>query len=110
MKNKKKVLEVGLGKYKLKIADYEICSSVLSKARGLMFRINPKPLLFVWKKPLRTAIHSFFVFQKFVAVWYYRGKIVEIKLVKPWTFAVTPKVKFNKLLEIPIHSSEMRNI
>ena len=107
---KKKVYVVGLAKTKLRITNYEICSSFISKIRGLMFRINPGPLLFVWKKPQRIAIHSFFVFRSFVAVWYYRGKIVEIKLVKPWTFAVTPKVKFDKLLEIPVNSSAVRNI
>lgn len=110
MAKKKKVFEVGLGKKNFKISDYEVCSTILSKTRGLMFRIRPKPLLFVWKKPIRTAIHSFFVFQNFVAVWYCRGKIIDKKIVRPWTFAVTPKVKFDELLEIPIHSSEMRNI
>ena len=107
---KKKVFEVGLGKKKLKISDYKICAGILSQTRGLMFRTNPQPLLFIWKKPVRITIHSFFVFDSFVAVWYCRGRIVDKKIVKPWTFAVTPKVKFDKLLEIPIHSSEMRKI
>ena len=106
----KKKFEIKFNGLKLIVSDYDICASFFSKVRGLMFRINPKPLLFIWKRPVRISIHSFFVFQKFVAVWYYRGKIIKIKLVKPWTFAVTPKVKFNKLLEIPVHSSAIRNI
>ncbi len=95
---------------KIIVKDYDVCASFFSKVRGLMFRIKPRSLLFVWKKPVLISIHSFFVFTSFVAVWYYRGKIVEMKLIKPWTFAVTPKVKFNKLLEIPTHSTAVRNI
>lgn len=106
----KKTFKINVNGIKLKISDYEICDSFLSQTRGLMFRKKSKPLLFVWKNPTRISIHSFFVFFPFLAVWYSRGKIIEIKLVKPWTFAVTPKVKFDKLLEIPIHSSEIRNI
>lgn len=105
-----KTFKIDFNGKRLKISDYEICASFLSKIRGLMFRINPKPLLFVWRKPVKISIHSFFVFQNFVAVWYYRGRIIDKKIVRPWTFAVTPKAKFNKLLEIPVHSSEMRNI
>jgi uncharacterized membrane protein (UPF0127 family) len=59
------------------------------------------PLLFVFNNPQITSIHSFFVDGDFLAVWLLNDKIVEMKLVKPWQISVTPKGKFNFLLEIP---------
>jgi uncharacterized membrane protein (UPF0127 family) len=108
MKKRKKALEVGSGKSKIRVSDYISCSSYLSKVRGLMFRPKnfSRPLVFTWKKPARRTIHSFFVFQKFVAVWVLGNKIIEKRLVKPWKCAVTPKGKFDKLIEIPITPSE----
>jgi uncharacterized membrane protein (UPF0127 family) len=87
---------------KYSISDYSICDTVLSKTRGLMFRSAnyKKPLLFVWKNPGKYSIHSFFC-RDFLAVWLLGDKIIEVKFVKPWKFSVTPKGKFNSLLEIP---------
>ncbi len=87
----------------LVISDYTVCKSIFSRARGLMFRSKKynKPLLFIFNKPGNYSIHSFFC-RKFVAVWMLNNKIIEIKIVKPWKFSVTPKEKFNLLLEIPL--------
>ena len=75
--------------------------------RGLMFRRKenaPVLLLFDFNKPRRQAIHSWFVFFPFFAVWLDdKNEIIEIKKVKPWKFCVFPKQKFCKLIEIPIN-------
>ena len=65
-----------------------------------MFRKNSLPLLFIFKKPVEFSIHSFFC-NPFIAIWFLRNKIINIKLVEPHKFSIKPKQKFDKLLEIP---------
>ena len=100
---KSKIFKIKFMAKNLVIKDYTVCKSQLSKMRGLMFRPKnyKKPLLFIFEKVGRYPIHSFFC-RKFVAVWMFDRKVVEIKIVKPWRFSVTPKEKFNLLLEIPV--------
>ena len=100
--NSSKVFRIKFGGKTIVVKDYSVCKSIFSHARGLMFRNKnyKKPLLFVFEKAGMYPIHSFFC-RKFVAVWMLDGKIIEIKVVKPWKFSVTPKEKFNLLLEIP---------
>ena len=101
----KKVFRVGLAKQKIIVRDYEICDNFFSKTRGLMFRSASykKPLLFVFSKPGIYPIHSFFC-RKFLAIWMLKGKIIDEKLILPWRASVTPKGKFDELLEIPLNS------
>jgi len=70
---------------------------------GLMFRTRKtRPLLFEFSRDTRIAIHSFFVFFPFKAIWMdEKGKIIEQRIVRPFTFSVRPKKPFRKLLEIP---------
>ncbi len=77
------------------------------KLIGLMFKNKERAnaLLFSFSKPTMAAIHSFFVFFPFVAVWLLDGKVIEIILVKPFSFHVTPKKAFNQLIEIPMNNS-----
>ena len=82
--------------------EVEECKSVFEKGRGLMFRKNSKPLLFYFSKAKRYSIHSFFCVQ-FIAIWFDEGEIVDAELVKPWKLSVKPKMKFDRLLEIPIN-------
>src|SRR3989344_3026513 len=77
------------------------------KAFGLMFtsKENANALLFEFKKPIKLKIHSFFVFFSFIAVWFNKkGKVLEMKKIKPFTVAVSSKKNFYKLLEIPINN------
>ena len=94
-------------KFNYKDRDFELevrkCKNVLSKTRGLMFKKNSKPLLFVFKKLIKQSIHSFFC-QPFIAIWFDNDKIVDVKLIKSWAVSIKPKEKFNKLLEIPSNS------
>jgi uncharacterized membrane protein (UPF0127 family) len=74
--------------------------------KGLMFcrRENARALLFQLASEERMAIHSFFVFFPFIAVWLDKNnKLVGVKIVKPFTFYVCPKRKFKQLIEIPIN-------
>ena len=80
----------------------------LKRISGLTFtrRSKAKALLFDFKKPVFTSIHSLFVFFDFVAIWLdEKGNVVDLRVVRPWTFSVCPTIKFNKLLEIPINDS-----
>jgi uncharacterized membrane protein (UPF0127 family) len=87
-------------KYKI---DVEECKTHISQAHGLMFRKKSKPLLFIFKRSSRVAIHSFFCVP-FVGIWFNGEKVVDIKSVKPWITSIKPKENFDKLLEVPINS------
>jgi uncharacterized membrane protein (UPF0127 family) len=88
------------------------CNS-LEKLRGLTFtsRKSAKALLFEFKSKnsgksgKNPAIHSFFVFFPFIAMWLDKNNnAIEIKKVKPFTFHVRPKKPFSRLIEIPINN------
>ncbi len=80
--------------------DVKICNNFFSQFRGLMFRENSKPLLFIFKKSAKQAIHSFFC-KPFYAVWFDNKKIIDEKMIDRWRFWITPAGKFDRLLEIP---------
>lgn len=74
------------------------------KIFGLMFtkKEKAKALLFEFKKP--AALHSYFVFFPFIAIWLDKNnKVVGIKKIKPFTFHIKPKKNFTKIIEIPIN-------
>ncbi len=77
--------------------------SLFGKFKGLMFsrRKKAKALLFEWKN---CAIHSFFVFYPFLALWLDgHNKIVDKKIVKPFSLCVFSGKNSEKLLEVPIN-------
>jgi len=84
-----------------KVIEARECRSVWEKTRGLMFRKNPKPLVLIFKKPTREAIHSFFC-KPFLAIWMIDGEVVEKRVVKPFSLSVKPKEKFTHIFEIPL--------
>jgi len=85
------------------IGDYRICDNFLSQAIGLMFKKNPKNLLFVFERPEKISIHSFFCRKRFIAIWLLKGRVVDAKIVLPWKLNITPRKKFDKLLELPFN-------
>ena len=94
-------------KFKIKA---KVCGC-FQRIRGLMFRKkeNAETLLFEFSKPIKMKIHSFFVFFDFIAIWFdKKGKIIEARIIKPFTFCASPKKFYFKLLEIPLNS-EYRN-
>ena len=85
--------------------DVEVCG-FFGKIFGLMFKSkeSANALLFEFEKPTRMSIHSLFVFFPFLAIWLNKkGKVIEIKKVKPFTASVFSKKNFYKLLEIPFN-------
>ena len=97
-------MEIGLNKKKFEI-DLKICNS-FERFSGLMFTQKNKAnaLLFDFKRPVKIAIHSYFVFFPFIALWINnKNKIMEFKIIKPFTLMVQPKKPFCKIVEIPIN-------
>jgi len=86
---------------KNRVIEADECRTIFSKMRGLMFRKQPNPLIFIFDKPTRQSIHSFFCIP-FVAVWLLNGEVVEERFVKPYSFLVRPKAKYTQLVEIPL--------
>lgn len=78
----------------------------LRKFFGLMFKSKEKSeaLLFEFRKPVKIKIHSLFVFFPFIAIWLDdKNKIVDFKVVKPFSFTISSKKPCNKLIEIPVN-------
>lgn len=71
-----------------------------------MFGNDENPLVFLFDKPNRSGIHSFFVRKKFFAIWLKNNKVIDAKIIKPYRFYVRPKNKFNMLIEIPLDSEK----
>jgi len=84
--------------------------SFFGKFIGLMFRsVKSDNLLFEFRRECRLSIHSYFVFFNFLAIWLDDDKrVVEVKMVKPFTFSVRPKKKFKYLIEMPLNSRNKR--
>lgn len=103
-----KKIKVGFGKKKFDVNVKEL--TAIQQAKGLMFRGRNCPNL-LFDRGGRWAIHSFFVFFDFLAVWLdEKNNVLEYKLVKPFTFHVIPKHKFAKLIEIPVNNRNKRLI
>lgn len=76
----------------------------LGKVRGLMFRRKSKNLLF---DNFSGAIHSWFVFFPFVAVWLDdKNRVLEAEIIKPFRNYVKPEKKFGKLIEVPLEGNK----
>jgi|SRR3989338_8083105 len=77
---------------------------------GLMFlSVNCDNLLFEFGREGKWSIHSYFVFFDFLAIWIDDDKrVIEAKVVKPFTFSVKPKKKFKYLVEIPLNSKNKK--
>ncbi|MBT3408260.1 hypothetical protein HOK68_03085 [Candidatus Woesearchaeota archaeon] len=77
--------------------------NVLQNAIGLMFQINPRPILF---NNIKTydLVHMFFVFYKINIIFLDKeNKIIEQKILYPFiSFKKIPK-NTNKIIEIPLY-------
>ncbi|VVB79633.1 putative ACR [uncultured archaeon] len=82
----------------------EVCDTVWKKTRGLMFRKNSSPLLFIFDKNQDITIHSFFC-KPFKALWLDdKKRVVKIIDVKNWAPYFSEYGRY--LLEIPISSTK----
>lgn len=82
-----------------------LADNFLSRLRGLMFRFRfPRAMLFIFPNtsPQRNAIHSFFVFFEFDAVYLDENKrVIDIyERVRPFTPYIEPKKPTKYLLEL----------
>tara|TARA_Y100000034_G_scaffold89023_1_gene106978 strand:- start:2859 stop:3197 length:339 start_codon:yes stop_codon:yes gene_type:complete len=84
--------------------------SPFNKLIGLMFKSKTNDnLLFEFNKDVKMSIHSYFVFFDFLAIWLDRNnKVIEWKIVKPFSFIVKPKKPYSKLIEIPINNKNKK--
>lgn len=102
MKNKKLCFDYKKKRVCLRVKE----CSFFNRFRGLMFRRkeNSKNLLFDFKKPVSYPIHSYFVFFRFVVLWFdSENNLIDKRLVKPFCFRIKPDKKFSKLVEIPLN-------
>jgi hypothetical protein len=74
-----------------------------------MFRGKSKSLLFIFNEAVSESIHSFFCVD-FICIWFKGGKIVGVKLVRPWRIFIKPQEKFDKFLEIPCNDKNFNLI
>ena len=73
---------------------------------GLMFQTREKAeaLLFNFTGRKRLALHSLFVFFPFLVVWLDdKNKILENRMVRPFSLRVLSKKSFSKIVEIPLN-------
>lgn len=72
---------------------------------GLMFRTRATfPLLFTFYRPCKVALTSWFVFFPFVAVWLdSRRRVIESRIVFPFTLTIVPSRPAYYLVEIPLN-------
>ncbi len=100
---KKKLIGLNLKGKKIKLETFVV--PFWRKGIGLMFqrREKAKALVFEFKSPVKMAIHSWFVFFPFFAIWLdSKNKVLSYKIVKPFEFNILPSKKFVKLVEVPI--------
>ena len=80
--------------------DYKICSSLLSKTRGLMFSTK-KNLIFEFDKEQKIGLHMLFVF---FPIWVYYldsdKKLIHKQKLLPFISATNPKFKSKYVLEL----------
>ncbi len=86
--------------------------SFLGKFIGLMFHSrNTENLLFDFERYEKAAIHSFFVFFPFIALWLDdKNNILEFGIVRPFTFLIKPRSKVSRLVEVPINDKNRKII
>lgn len=82
--------------------NYALCKSRASKAIGLMFRLNPKALVFVFDNEKIVPLHMLFVFFPIDVVYLdKKKKVVELKEdLMPFTFH-RPHAKSKYIVELP---------
>lgn len=80
--------------------------SRFGRISGLMFKNRQTDnLLFSFLEAERSDIHSFFVFFSFLAIWLdSKSKVIDFKIVKPFTFLVSPKTSSRFLVELPLNN------
>ena len=86
--------------------------NIFTQFIGLMFSGRKTSIrLFSYLSERKVPIHSWFVFYPFLIVWLdSRNKVIEWKVVKPFTLHVAPKKLCRRFLEIPFDDKYLRVI
>lgn len=98
-------MEINFKGKEIEISEVKECNW-FEKIIGLMFcrREKANALVFSFNKQTKMAIHSFFVFFPFFAVWLDdKNKVMETKKIKPFRLRESPTNSYYKLVEIPIN-------
>ncbi|MFA6022717.1 MAG: hypothetical protein WC781_01375 [Candidatus Pacearchaeota archaeon] len=96
-------------KIKIKLKDKEISleaieAGIFQRFRGLMFRNKEKAPILLFNMKKQYAIHSFFVFFDFITLWLdNKNRVLEWKIVKPFSPYEKSNAEFYKIIEIPIN-------
>jgi uncharacterized membrane protein (UPF0127 family) len=86
-------------------------TNIFTKTIGLMFRTNIEPLCFIFSKVSIHPIHSFFVFNKFEAIYLDQNKtVVDMKTVKPFQLNIQNKQPAKYLIEAPVGWAEQNKL
>ncbi len=85
--------------------DAALCTTIFSKSLGLMFRLKPKPLVFIFNKEKIIPLHMYFVFFPIDVIFLTKEKkVVEMKEnFRPLSY-YTPKNKASFIIELPINT------
>ena len=99
---------VNVEKKKSVKAGLEIADTDFSRMRGLMFRDEIVPILFVFGYNGIFSIHSYFVKKEFDAIYLSAdGAVSEVfRRIPPNTALVRPKKKSSFLLELPVKMTD----
>ena len=82
-------------------------------AIGLMFkkRENASALLFEFDPRSRIPLHSWFVFFPFLVIWLDgNNKMLEMRVINPFSFRILPRKSFSNAVEIPLNKKYSRII
>ncbi len=86
-------------------SEVKICSSLFSRAKGLMFskKNEDKALVFIFSREARPEFHMLFVFFPIDMLFLdSKKKVVEIKHdIKPFTLSIKPLNKIKYVIELP---------
>ncbi len=98
-----KLLQLNYKHRALKLNVHEVSS--LGKYSGLMFHSSStQPLLFDFGKNVNMVLHSWFVFFPFLVLWLDEDmKILDFRVVHPFTFLIKSRKAFQYVLEVPLH-------
>ncbi len=88
----------------------KICKSIFSKALGLMFSFEPKPLIFIFNRERIVSLHMFFVFFPIDVLFLDEEmSVVEVKKnLRPWKFYI-PKKMSKFVIELPMGTIDNSN-
>ena len=101
LKMETKILRISLSGKTINIRDFREAKGLMV-FKGLMFSSREKSRALLFK--INGSIHSFFVLYEFLILWMdENNKVVEWKIVKPFSLYEKSHKKFSKILEIPIN-------